>query len=118
MVSRLRSVTHGPHGSLYLAGQAPRCEDVRTSHSLIKKVTAEMNMDRAKDIAGQAAEKASEVAADIAEKVGPLAEKASEAAAKGVQAAADAANKATGGRFEDKITSVSDKVGDKLKKSE
>lgn len=86
--------------------------------SVEQKVTAQMNIDKAKDIAGQAAEKASEVASDLAEKVGPLAEKAGEVAAKGVHAAADAANKATGGRFEDKIGSVTEKVEGKLKKSE
>lgn len=69
-----------------------------------------MKFDKAKDAAAQATEKATEVAGDIAERVGPLAEKAGEVAAKSVEAAADAANKLTGGRFEDQITTAAEKV--------
>lgn len=75
-----------------------------------------MKFDKAKDAAAHATEKATEVAGEIAEKVGPLAEKAGEVAAKGVGAAADAANKVTGGRFEEKITTAAEKVEGVLNK--
>lgn len=51
-----------------------------------------MSFDKAKDAAAKATEKAGEVAS------------------KGVEAAADAANRVTGGRFEDRINTAADKV--------
>lgn len=76
-----------------------------------------MNIDKAKDVASQASEKATEVAGDLAERVGPAAEKAGQYAAKGVEYAADAANKVTGGRFEEQISSAADKVEGVLDKN-
>lgn len=77
-----------------------------------------MNFDKAKDVAEQATEKASELAEQLREKAGPAAEKAGELAAKGVEAAADAANKVTGGRFEDQINPAAEKVTGLLRKDE
>ncbi|MGH3521180.1 MAG: Rv0909 family putative TA system antitoxin [Haloechinothrix sp.] len=76
-----------------------------------------MNFDKAKDLAAQATQKATEVAGELAEKVAPYAEKAGEAAAKGVNVAADAANKATGGRYEEQIKGVTEKVEGAINKS-
>ncbi len=69
-----------------------------------------MKFDKAKDLAAQAKQKATEVAGGLAEKVAPLAEK-------GVDAAGDAANKATGGKYEEKIKGVTDKVEGAINKS-
>jgi carbohydrate-selective porin OprB len=73
--------------------------------------------EKASELAGQAAhaagpaiEKAKEVAGDLAEKAGPLIEKAVELAAQGVSVAAEQIDKATGGKYSDKISSVSSKI--------
>lgn len=77
--------------------------------------------ERATELAGQAAqaagpaiEKAKEVAADLAEKAGPVVERAAELAAQGVSAAAEQLDKVTGGKYSDKISSVSTKIEDAL----
>lgn len=77
--------------------------------------------EKASELAGQAAqaagpaiEKAKEVAAELAEKAGPLVEKAAVAAAHGVSAAAEQIDKATGGKYSDKISSVSAKIEEAL----
>ncbi|MDT4926030.1 MAG: hypothetical protein QOG01_3743 [Pseudonocardiales bacterium] len=73
--------------------------------------------EKASELAGQAAqaagpaiEKAKEVAGELAEKAGPLIEKAAELAAQGVSVAAEQIDKATGGKYSDKISSVSSKI--------
>jgi hypothetical protein len=73
--------------------------------------------EKASELAGQAAqaagpalEKAKEVAGDLAVKAGPLVEKAAVMAAQGVSAAAEQIDKATGGKYSDKISAVSSKV--------
>lgn len=70
-----------------------------------------MKLDKAKEMA-------TEVAGDLAERVGPLAEKAGEAAARGVETAAGAANRVTGGRFEDRISSAAHKMEGVLHKED
>ncbi len=77
--------------------------------------------EKASELAGQAAqaagpaiEKAKEVAADLAEKAGPLVEKAAVAAAHGVSAAAEQIDKATGGKYSDKISSAAAKIEEVL----
>lgn len=69
-----------------------------------------MNFDKAKDAASQATEKASEMAETLKDQAGPYVEKAGELATRGVEAAADAAKKVTGGRFDEQIDSVAEKV--------
>ncbi|MEB3366171.1 antitoxin [Saccharopolyspora mangrovi] len=62
-------------------------------------------LDKAKELAGQAKGKAEE----LAEKAGP-------SAAKGLDAAKSSLDKATGGKYHDKIESVSGKVEGVLKR--
>jgi len=85
-------------------------------------------MDKAKDLASKVTDKANQVAEELAEKAGPLAEKAKplaekaaplaekagNLAAKGVSAAASSVDKATGGKYHDKIETVSGKLGEAL----
>ncbi len=82
------------------------------------KAMVHMDFEKAKDAASQATEKATEKASEVAEtikeKAGPYAEKAGELATKGVEAAADAAKKVTGGRFDERIDTVAEKVEDVL----
>jgi MT0933-like antitoxin protein len=73
--------------------------------------------EKASELAGQAAqaagpalEKAKVVAGELVEKAGPLIEKAAEMAAHGVSAAAEQIDKATGGKYSDKISTVSAKI--------
>ncbi len=77
--------------------------------------------EKAGELAGQAAhaagpaiEKAKEVAGDIAEKAAPIVDKAAELAAQGVSVAAEQIDKVTGGKYSDKISSVSSKIEDAL----
>ncbi|APU12731.1 MULTISPECIES: antitoxin [Actinoalloteichus] len=55
-------------------------------------------------------DKAKELAAQAREKAGSVAEKAGDAAAKGVSVVADKADDVTGGKYTEKIESVSEKV--------
>jgi hypothetical protein len=78
-------------------------------------------IDKAKDLASKAGDKASQVAGELAEKAGPLAEKAAplaekagSLAAKGVSAAASGVDKATGGKYHDRIETVTGKLGEAL----
>jgi hypothetical protein len=64
--------------------------------------------------AGPALEKAKEVATDLAEKAAPIVEKAAELAAHGVSAAAEQIDKVTGGKYSDKISTVSSKIEEVL----
>jgi MT0933-like antitoxin protein len=73
--------------------------------------------EKASELAGQAAQaagpaivKAKEVAGDLAEKAGPIVDKAAGIAAHGVSAAAEQIDKVTGGKYADKISSVSSKI--------
>ncbi len=78
-----------------------------------KKLTeraSELAKDAA-DAAGPAIEKAKGVAADLAVKAGPYVDKAAGLAAQGVAVAAEHIDKATKGKYSDKITSVSSKIG-------
>ncbi|GAA2828999.1 Rv0909 family putative TA system antitoxin [Crossiella cryophila] len=61
-------------------------------------------LDKAKELAEQAKEKAAEFAQS------PAGDKARELAAKGVDAAASGIDKVTGGKYTDKIETVSNKV--------
>jgi MT0933-like antitoxin protein len=69
---------------------------------------------QAVEAAGPVIERAKVVAGDLAEKAGPYVEKAAGLAAQGVAAAAEQIDKATGGKYSDKISSVSGKVKDTL----
>ena len=60
--------------------------------------------------AGPALEKAKGVAGDLATKAGPYVSKAGQVAAQGVAVGADQVDKATGGKYSDKISSVSSKI--------
>lgn len=82
-------------------------------------------MDKAKDMAMKAGNKANDVAEDLAQRAGPMArdlkhravpyaEKASDMATKGMHAAAANVNKATGGKYQDKIERISGNVDDAL----
>lgn len=66
--------------------------------------------------AGPALEKAKEVVGDLAEKAGPLIAKAGEVTAQGVSAAAEQLDRATGGKYSDKLSSASTKIEGKLDK--
>jgi hypothetical protein len=77
--------------------------------------------DKASELAGQAAEKAGpalekakEVASELVEKAGPLIEKAAELAALGISVAAEQIDRATGGKYSDKLSSASAKIEEKL----
>jgi hypothetical protein len=77
--------------------------------------------DKASDLASQAAEKAGpaierakEVATELVEKAGPLLERAGELAAQGVSVAAEQIDRATGGKYSDKISTTSAKIEGKL----
>jgi MT0933-like antitoxin protein len=79
--------------------------------------------EKATELAGQAAqaagpaiEKAKEVATELAEKAAPIVEKAAELAAHGVSAAAEQIDKVTGGKYSDKISSVSSKIENVLER--
>jgi hypothetical protein len=81
--------------------------------------------DKASELAGQAAEKAGpaivkakEVASDLAEKAGPIIEKAAELAAHGVSVAAEQIDRATKGKYSDKLSSASTKIEEKLERSD
>lgn len=81
--------------------------------------------EKASEIAGQAAqaagpaiEKAKEVASELVEKAAPIVEKAAELAAQGVSAAAEQIDKVTGGKYSDKISSVSSKIEGALDRDE
>ena len=67
-------------------------------------------LEKAGDLAGKAKDKAGPLAEQAKEKAGPLADKAKDAAAKGADLAADRIDKATGGKYHDKIDAVQDKV--------
>ncbi len=78
-------------------------------------------MDKAKDMANQAKEKAGPwaekgrtAAGDLAEKAGPWAEKAGNAASRGVGAAGTRLDKATSGKYSEQIGNVTGKVGQAL----
>jgi hypothetical protein len=85
-------------------------------------------MDKAKDLASKVTGRANQVANDLAEKAGPIAEKAKplaekaaplagkagNLAAKGVTAAASSVDKATGGKYHDRIETVTGKLGEVL----
>jgi hypothetical protein len=69
---------------------------------------------QAAQAAGPAVEKVKEVASDLAERAAPLVEKAAELAAQGVSVAAEQIDKVTGGKYSDKISSVSSKIEDAI----
>lgn len=81
-------------------------------------------LDKAKQVAedlvekaGPLAEKAkplAEKAKPLAEKAAPYAEKAADLAVKGVSSAASTMDKATGGKYHDRIETVSGKVAEAL----
>jgi hypothetical protein len=64
--------------------------------------------------AGPALEKAKEVAVELAEKARPIVEKAAARTAHGVSAAAEQLDRATSGKYSDKLSSASSKVEQKL----
>jgi uncharacterized protein YidB (DUF937 family) len=87
-----------------------------TANELAEKAgpLAQQAKERATELAGQAREKAGPLAEQAREKAGPLAEQARGAAATGVGKLAEALNKATSGRYSDKIDSASGKLGQLL----
>jgi hypothetical protein len=70
--------------------------------------------DKAKEIADTALEKAAELADTAREKAPGYLDRAAELAGKAADATAAGVDKATGGRFHDKIDSAHDRVGDAL----
>lgn len=70
--------------------------------------------DKAAELAQTAAAAAAPVAAQAKGKAAGLAERAGEAGAKGVSALAEGLDKATGGRYSDRISSVTSKIEEKL----
>jgi hypothetical protein len=70
--------------------------------------------EKATELAGTAAAAAGPMAAQAKEKAAELAEKAGELGAKGVSALAESIDKATGGKYSAKISSVTSKIEDKL----
>jgi hypothetical protein len=95
-------------------------------HTCQKEAVFIMNfIDRAKGFASLAKEKADVVRGDITEKAGPLADKlaekaapladkAADMAAKGVSVAASQVDKATGGKYRERIDNVSEKLSNVL----
>ena len=73
-------------------------------------------LDQAKGKAGDLKEKAGPVASQAAGKAGEFAGKAGGAAAHGVESASGALDRATGGKYSDKIKSLSDKLGQMLER--
>ena len=71
-------------------------------------------LDQAKGKAGDMKEKAGPVASQAAGKASEFAGKAGGAAAHGVESASGALDRATGGKYSDKIMSLSDKLGQML----
>ena len=71
-------------------------------------------LDQAKGKAGDLKDKAGPAASQAAGKAGEFAGKAGGAAAHGVESASGALDRATGGKYSDKIKSVSDKLGQLL----
>jgi replicative DNA helicase len=75
-------------------------------------------LERAKEVAAELAEKAGPAIERAAEKAGPVleraAERAAELAAQGVSVAAEQLDKATKGKYSDKISTVSAKIEDAL----
>lgn len=76
----------------------------------LKKMAAEL-AEQAKDKASELALKAGPVAGQAKQKAGELAKKAGPATARGVDKAAGSIDKATGGKYTDKIGTVNTKVG-------
>lgn len=70
--------------------------------------------EKAAELAGQAAAAAGPLAAQAKDRAAELAEKASEAAAQGVSALAESLDKATGGKYSDRISSVTAKLEERL----
>jgi antitoxin protein of toxin-antitoxin system len=78
-------------------------------------------LDKAKDLASKVADDLAEKAGPLGEKAKPLADKAAPyadkaatLAAKGVSSAASTVDKATGGKYHDRIETVSGKLGEAL----
>jgi hypothetical protein len=71
-------------------------------------------IEKAKEVASELVEKAGPMMEKAAEKAGPIVEKAAELAAHGVEKAAEQIDKVTGGKYADKISSVSSKIEDAL----
>ena len=68
---------------------------------------------KATELAGTAAAAAGPLASQAKDKAAELAERAAELGAKGVNALAESIDKATGGKYSDKISSVTSKLEDK-----
>lgn len=71
---------------------------------------------KATELAEQAKEKAGPLAEQAKEKAGPLADKAKDAAVKGTHKAAETLDSRTGGKYSDKIGTVTGKVDTALRK--
>lgn len=70
--------------------------------------------DKATELAGTAAAAAGPMASQAKVKAVEFAERAGELSAKGVEALAETIDKATGGKYSDKISSVTSKLEEKL----
>jgi vacuolar-type H+-ATPase subunit H len=77
----------------------------------------EQAINKAGPYAEMVAERAGPIVAQAKEKAAPYIEKAVPYAVKGVEAAVSTADKATGGRYHDKIENVSQLVGDALNRN-
>lgn len=73
-------------------------------------------IEKAKEVAGDLAVKAAPLVEKAAEKAGPIVERAAELAVHGVEKAAEQIDKVTGGKYSDKISSVSSKIEDALER--
>ena len=70
--------------------------------------------DKAAELAGTAAAAAGPIASQAKDRAAELAERAAELGAKGVSALAESIDKVTGGKYSDKISSVTSKLEEKL----
>lgn len=85
-----------------------------TESNFTERATALVN--QAAEAAGPIIVKAKEAAGEFAVKAGPYVEKAASIAAQGVAVAAGQLDKATGGKYSDKISSVASKIDGSLDK--
>jgi hypothetical protein len=72
--------------------------------------------EKATELAGQAAQAAGPAVEKAKEVAGELVEKAAGIAAQGISAAAEQIDKVTGGKYADRISSVSSKIEDALER--
>lgn len=81
-----------------------------------KKITERAGelAEQAAQAAGPALDRAKEVATELAVKAGPVVERAAELAAHGVSSAAEHLDRATKGKYSDRISTVATRIEDAL----